>query len=295
MKKALKVALYTLSGLIIAVYLIVVASRLYKDKSGIAQINELSLLGYRPVIVVTGSMEPEIAIGSISLMKFCDIDEVSVDDIVMYKNTMSNINIIHRVVKINTFENGEKWLVTKGDANQDIDRIQVTSDILIGKIVKTYNSYAKYTRKFIDETGKINSWSVAQSVILLIVLMAVIILLIKGLIELIKYIKWAFLKPSKFYKQVKDAKEDAETAYKLYQFYSRIDLTDKTLRNRIRKARAIKNIKDTREMIDDLRKQYEKYININGYRNGEFKEGQSLHNSSIEWVYKLYEGEQKGD
>ncbi|NJE05049.1 signal peptidase I [Thermococcus sp. M36] len=75
------------------------------------------------VIVVSGSMEPVFYRGDVVLLKGINedsIDEIHVDDVIVYKRPGYEYPIIHRVREITTVElNGrvEKCFVTWGDNN----------------------------------------------------------------------------------------------------------------------------------------------------------------------------------
>jgi signal peptidase I len=94
--------------------------------------NNTGLFGYTTRIVVSGSMYPSIKINDLALIEVCSIDDINIGDIVCYRN---NVDIIHRVKSIK-YDNREKTLITKGDANRNDDDINVTSSMLLGKVVK---------------------------------------------------------------------------------------------------------------------------------------------------------------
>ncbi len=85
------------------------------------------LMGYQTYNVVSGSMEPEIPIGSLLLVKSIDPYEVKEDDVIAF---YSNATVVsHRVVKNNTFDGK---FITKGDANENEDLKDVDYTELIG-------------------------------------------------------------------------------------------------------------------------------------------------------------------
>lgn len=69
--------------------------------------------GYGILIVVTGSMEPEIEPKELVLIK--EQKQYYQNDIVAYVNTYANL-ITHRILQIN-----EQDMITKGDANEIAD------------------------------------------------------------------------------------------------------------------------------------------------------------------------------
>ncbi len=88
------------------------------------------LMGYETYNVVSGSMEPEIPVGSLLLVKSVDPYEIEEDDIITFYSNGTVVS--HRVVRNNSFE---KTFTTKGDANEGVDLHDAAYNELIG-IVK---------------------------------------------------------------------------------------------------------------------------------------------------------------
>ena len=83
-----------------------------------------SILGYSLYRVSSGSMSPELVVGDVILVKNCDGMDVRDNDIVTYVATsgeMSGKLITHRVIKAPYEQNGEYYIITKGDANDSAD------------------------------------------------------------------------------------------------------------------------------------------------------------------------------
>ena len=89
--------------------------------------------GYCPLIVLTGSMEPEIGSGDLIICKQIDSEQVKVDDVIAFFDPASNNNSVltHRVVEVVT-EDGSLSFKTKGDANNAADTQLVPADNLVG-------------------------------------------------------------------------------------------------------------------------------------------------------------------
>lgn len=88
--------------------------------------------------VVTGSMEPAIAVGDLILTKKVDIGTIEVGDIISFRSKspqMIGRIITHRVVDITYDEHGNILLTTKGDANLSMDAYYVSEQNIIGKVV----------------------------------------------------------------------------------------------------------------------------------------------------------------
>lgn len=89
------------------------------------------LLGVRPSLVVGQSMVPALKTGDIVLTREVSPKEIAVGDIVRFST--GKTTIVHRVIEI--YDSGSnRWLVTKGDANNHADD-PITADQIEGKVV----------------------------------------------------------------------------------------------------------------------------------------------------------------
>lgn len=86
-------------------------------------------LGYEVFCVVSGSMEPEILVGSAVFVKDTAPEKIEKGDVVAFQSRDSVIT--HRVV-LNHKVEGE--FTTKGDANEGEDPNRVPYDALLGKV-----------------------------------------------------------------------------------------------------------------------------------------------------------------
>lgn len=95
---------------------------------GIMGIYVLQCVGIKPYTVVSGSMEPEIATGSICFIdtnvKYGDIHD---DDVIAYQLKNGNV-VTHRVIHIT-----DKGFETKGDNNDVSDGITTNASNYVGK------------------------------------------------------------------------------------------------------------------------------------------------------------------
>ena len=78
------------------------------------------IFGVRPVVVVSGSMEPGLPVGSVALIRAIAYEEVKVGDVVTVARPRGLGLVTHRVVEKTTTESG-RALVLKGDANKNVD------------------------------------------------------------------------------------------------------------------------------------------------------------------------------
>lgn len=95
-----------------------------------------SIFGYKPFIVLSGSMESEIYKGDLAIVKNVDANTLKEKDIIAFRD-MDNYVVTHRIVEIKD-ENGQKVFITKGDNNNNQDSGSVSEKqiegIYIGKM-----------------------------------------------------------------------------------------------------------------------------------------------------------------
>lgn len=92
-----------------------------------------TLGGYCPLIVLTGSMEPEISSGDLIICHAIEPSEVKTGDVISFFDPEGNgLSVVtHRVVEI-VQENGGLSFRTKGDANNVEDKTPVPAENLVG-------------------------------------------------------------------------------------------------------------------------------------------------------------------
>lgn len=110
------------------------------------------VMGMQEYNVITGSMTPEIPVGSIVYVKPVDFNELSVGDIIAFDAGASVVT--HRIVDIDA---EQKSLTTKGDANPANDFMPVSYANVRGKIVAHYPFIGKLAALISETTGKIGA------------------------------------------------------------------------------------------------------------------------------------------
>lgn len=103
------------------------------------------LLGYHPLVVLTGSMEPTYKTGSIIYYHKVNEDELKIGDPITFK--LSNGTIVtHRINNIidNEYQ-------TKGDANETPDTLKLTYENILGKVSKITIPLIGYVAYFIGK------------------------------------------------------------------------------------------------------------------------------------------------
>ena len=82
----------------------------------------LFLAGYRPVAVYSGSMEPDLAVGSLAFVERVPADEIAVGDVITFSDPYQPGRLVtHRVVETAERPEGGLAYRTKGDANLERD------------------------------------------------------------------------------------------------------------------------------------------------------------------------------
>ena len=88
-----------------------------------------SFFGWKPFIVLSGSMESEIYSGDIVVVKEVDTNTLKENDVIAFKN--DDIVITHRIVET-VNDNGQVKYITKGDNNNTQDRDYVLPENVEG-------------------------------------------------------------------------------------------------------------------------------------------------------------------
>lgn len=116
----------------------------------------LGLFSVKPTVILSGSMEPNIKPGDMVIIQKIDIEEVVIGDIIEYQ--LPDFNVVHRIISIE-YQNGERYFVTKGDANLNPDKLPVRESQIIGKVILNipYVGYPTYLIKnMVDNNEKID-------------------------------------------------------------------------------------------------------------------------------------------
>lgn len=125
-----KILYYVLFLVIVLPFLIfnltlIIKSKLYPDKIA-------DFMGYKPFIVMSGSMETTINIGDLVIVKKVNSSSIHTGDIIAFKN--GNIVISHRVKGVIN-DSGTYKFKTKGDNNNVADDFIVNFDAIEGIFV----------------------------------------------------------------------------------------------------------------------------------------------------------------
>lgn len=103
-------------------------------KGSVAPDKPPSVLGITPMVVLSGSMsgdaEDHIEIGDLIFVGRADPDKLKEGDVIAFME--GSVTVTHRIVRIETGEDGSVQWITKGDANNTEDQRPVTTDNLVG-------------------------------------------------------------------------------------------------------------------------------------------------------------------
>lgn len=100
------------------------------------------VFGIATAVVVSGSMQPEIIVNDLVIVKEQSSYEIS--DVVTYRDSKTGAYVTHRIVRVIEAEDGVRF-VTKGDANTAIDGEDgVPQSAVVGKVVKVARGVGKF-------------------------------------------------------------------------------------------------------------------------------------------------------
>ena len=120
------------------------------------------LFKIKPQIVLSGSMEPEISVGSlVYISENIPPEEIQEQDVIAYRRG-EQMQVLHRVIQV---DEKKKMFQTKGDANENADPGMVDFSQYVGKEVFSI-PYLGYGADFI-QTGWNRFWLGGGIVILL--------------------------------------------------------------------------------------------------------------------------------
>ena len=230
--------------------------------------NNHGFFGYTARIVVSGSMEPTIKINTVNIIKMCDADDIDNGDIICYKYDR---DIIHRVIDIKEGEDGELVFNTQGDANSLPDGVEVTDDMIVGKVVCTLNWSRVIVSRFSMEPGKLDGVELIKTVVKYIVLFAIGMYIAKRLLLLISLTIKAFVKKENYIEGINELDDKllvlSKTTNEDIKFHkTEVKNTSKTrvhyIINKILKARSDLLVKNLIDDIDDFNRDFNTLMKI---------------------------------
>jgi len=91
-----------------------------------------SFFGIKTYTIISGSMEPEIKIGDIVIVKESKQEDLQKGDIISFRQGQSVVT--HRIIETEKTENGVLY-TTKGDNNNVEDKTKISIDLIEGKVI----------------------------------------------------------------------------------------------------------------------------------------------------------------
>ncbi len=89
--------------------------------------------GYGASVVVSGSMEPELSVNDLVIIKSVPEDEINVGDIIVYES--DDMLIIHKVISRDA-----NTIITQGTANNTADK-PIDISAVKGKLVYSFSNF----------------------------------------------------------------------------------------------------------------------------------------------------------
>lgn len=114
----------------------------------------IDLFGFKSFIVLTGSMEPNLNINDLIVVKGVKEEDIKVGDIITFHEKNSVQTVTHRVIEIKN-ENGKVFYRTKGDNNNTADKDPVTYNEIDGKILFKLDKFGVIVTELFTGTGLI--------------------------------------------------------------------------------------------------------------------------------------------
>lgn len=109
-----------------------------------------SVFGYKPFIVLSGSMEGQIHKGDLILTKEVDPTTLKIKDIIAFRDAENTVTT-HRIIDI-VENNGKTQFITKGDNNSTQDRNLVSLEDVEGIYVGRISSFGSMMSKLSEPT-----------------------------------------------------------------------------------------------------------------------------------------------
>jgi len=104
--------------------------------------------GYKPVVVLTGSMAPTYPVGTVIYYKPAAFENIRVDDVITFSKSDDAKSVVtHRVFSIDT---KRQRITTKGDANENPDPSPILYKNVKGKVMNYHLPYAGYVVKYVQ-------------------------------------------------------------------------------------------------------------------------------------------------
>ena len=113
------------------------------------------LAGYRPVVVLSGSMEPTFPVGSVIYYKAASFEQIQEGDPITFHAGEDGSLVTHRVVEKQELSSD---FITKGDANETADPNPVSYDRVAGRASDVKIPYADTLSPMAGHPRQLGAW-----------------------------------------------------------------------------------------------------------------------------------------
>lgn len=137
------IACIILVPILIANIYIMIQSKLHQDKVP-------NLFGYKPFIVLSGSMETEIHKGDLVITKIVNPKSLKKKEVIAFRDSDGTVTT-HRIIDI-VENDGEKYFITKGDNNSSQDQNLVKFKDVEGKYIARIPSIGSIMQSLSEPT-----------------------------------------------------------------------------------------------------------------------------------------------
>ncbi|SDO66351.1 signal peptidase, endoplasmic reticulum-type [Paenibacillus sp. yr247] len=163
--KIRKVLSMFISFIMAAVLLITICAVVYSKVSG----KTPELMGYKAMVVLSGSMEPSIGTGSVLFVKQVkDPSALQSGDVITYRSVENpDMLITHRIKEVQKFNDNVQY-ITKGDANNVEDPKPIPAGYIIGQYAGFNIPYFGYVSDFVKSKAGIIILLIVPGVILIL-------------------------------------------------------------------------------------------------------------------------------
>ena len=105
-------------------------------------VGAMPMLGYRPILISGGSMEPGIHAGSLVFSQLASPDSLKVGDVITFRHEGAATTVTHRIVAIKDVQ-GKPVFTTRGDANgsSDPNSVSFSGDVYRGQYTVSWAGY----------------------------------------------------------------------------------------------------------------------------------------------------------
>lgn len=108
-----------------------------------------AFLGYKMYVIISGSMQPELDIGDIVVVKKINPEDLKKEDVISFRKGQTIIT--HRIAEVQKTDESLKF-VTKGDNNNTDDKDLVTTKEIEGLVVNKIQKLGKIVLMLRDKT-----------------------------------------------------------------------------------------------------------------------------------------------